>query len=244
MTSTREPALLGQTVVAIGGSGGIGLETARLARAEGAEVVVTGRNAERTAAAAEAVGARDTAVFDANDPDAIAAFFANYAPGSIDHIMLTAGAPTYQPFFELSGDEARSALSDHLLQATQVARGAVGTVRPGGSLTFMGGTGGRKPSTGIAVAAETAALGPLAAALALELAPVRVNQIAAGFVDTALSARFLGDQLDARREWLATHLPIRRVVGPADVAALALHLMSNTALTGATFDIDGGQQLL
>ena len=79
--------------------------------------------------------------------------------------------------------------------------------------------------------------------LALELAPVRVNLIAAGFVDTPLSASILGNQLDARREQLRATLPIRRVVGPADVATLAVHIMTNAALTGATFDIDGGQQL-
>jgi NAD(P)-dependent dehydrogenase (short-subunit alcohol dehydrogenase family) len=83
----------------------------------------------------------------------------------------------------------------------------------------------------------------LAANLALELAPIRVNLIAAGFVDTPLSASILGDQLDARREQLRSILPIRRIVGPADIAALAVHLMANTAVTGATFDIDGGQQL-
>jgi NAD(P)-dependent dehydrogenase (short-subunit alcohol dehydrogenase family) len=85
---------------------------------------------------------------------------------------------------------------------------------------------------------------PLIANLALELAPIRVNLIAPGFVDTSLSASVLGDQLDARREQLRATLPIRRVVGPADVAALAVHLMTNAALTGATYDIDGGQQLL
>jgi NAD(P)-dependent dehydrogenase (short-subunit alcohol dehydrogenase family) len=71
-----------------------------------------------------------------------------------------------------------------------------------------------------------------------------VNLLAAGFVDTPLSAVLLGDQLDARRTQLRSSLPIARVVGPADVAALAVHLMTNTALTGATFDIDGGQQLV
>jgi NAD(P)-dependent dehydrogenase (short-subunit alcohol dehydrogenase family) len=79
---------------------------------------------------------------------------------------------------------------------------------------------------------------------ALELAPIRVNLIAAGFVDTPLSAAILGDRLDARREQLRTTLPIGRVVGPADVAALAVHVMTNTAITGATFDIVGGQQLV
>jgi NAD(P)-dependent dehydrogenase (short-subunit alcohol dehydrogenase family) len=68
--------------------------------------------------------------------------------------------------------------------------------------------------------------------------------IAAGFVDTPLSASILGDDLDKRRDELRATLPIRRVVGPADVAALAVHIMSNTALTGATYDIDGGQQLV
>ncbi len=93
-------------------------------------------------------------------------------------------------------------------------------------------------------AAATAALPPFTAALALELAPVRVNLIAAGFVDTPLSASLLGEDLDARREELRTTLPIGRVVGPEDVAALAVHLMSNRALTGATYDIDGGQQFV
>jgi NAD(P)-dependent dehydrogenase (short-subunit alcohol dehydrogenase family) len=76
--------------------------------------------------------------------------------------------------------------------------------------------------------------------LALEIAPIRVNLIAAGFVDTPLSAALLGDQLENRRNQLRGTLPIQRVVGPADVAALAVRIMANTALTGATYDIDGG----
>ena len=94
------------------------------------------------------------------------------------------------------------------------------------------------------IGAGTAAGPALIANLALEAAPIRVNLIAAGFVDTPLSAELLGDDLDARRDQLRATLPIRRVVGPEDVAALAVHLMTNTALTGATYDIDGGQQLV
>jgi NAD(P)-dependent dehydrogenase (short-subunit alcohol dehydrogenase family) len=109
----------------------------------------------------------------------------------------------------------------------------------------MGGTGGRRIALGLGIAsAVTAALPALTASLALELAPVRVNLIAPGFVDTPLSARILGDGIEARREQLRTTLPIGRVVGPEDVAALAVHLMTNTALTGATYDIDGGQQFV
>jgi NAD(P)-dependent dehydrogenase (short-subunit alcohol dehydrogenase family) len=109
----------------------------------------------------------------------------------------------------------------------------------------MGGTAARRPALGLVIAsAVTAALPALTANLALELAPIRVNLIAAGFVDTPLSAELLGEDLERRREHLRATLPIGRVVGPADVAALAVHTMINTALTGATYDVDGGQQLV
>jgi NAD(P)-dependent dehydrogenase (short-subunit alcohol dehydrogenase family) len=109
----------------------------------------------------------------------------------------------------------------------------------------MGGTGARRPGIGLGIASTvTAALPALTANLALEVAPVRVNLIAAGFVDTPLSASLLGAELENRRNQLRATLPIRRVVGPADVAALAVHIMTNTALTGATYDVDGGQQLV
>ena len=135
-------------------------------------------------------------------------------------------------------------MSEHVLLALEVARHAVGKVRPGGTL-LMGGTGGRRISRDLGiVSAATAALPVFTATLALELAPVRVNLIAAGFVDTRLSAWLLGDGLEARHEELRATLPIGRVVGPADVAALAVHIMTNTALTGATYDIDAGQQLV
>ncbi len=125
------------------------------------------------------------------------------------------------------------------------ARNAATKIRPTGTLLFIGGTSGRRTARGFAlISSLTAALQALTRNLALEIAPVRVNLIAAGFVDTPLSAALLGDQLDARREQLRTTLPIRRVVGPSDIAALAVHLMTNTAITGATFDIDGGQQLV
>jgi len=125
----------------------------------------------------------------------------------------------------------------------QVARHA--RVRPGGTLLFMSGTGSRRPGVGHGILSViTAAIPALTANLALELAPVRVNLIAAGFVDTPLSASLLGAELENRRNQLRATLPIRRVVGPADVAALAVHIMTNTALTGATYDVDGGQQLV
>jgi NAD(P)-dependent dehydrogenase (short-subunit alcohol dehydrogenase family) len=236
--------LFGQTVVLIGGSAGIGLETARLARAEGAEVVLTGRDREKLERAAQDVGARSTAAFDANDAAALERFFGGL-PGEIDHVLVTAGGPHYWPMLEMDADQIRDALGGHVVVGLEVARHARAKMRAGGTLLLMGGTGGRRVSRELGiVSAATAVLPPFTAALALELAPVRVNLIAAGFVDTPLSASLLGDDLDARREQLRTTLPIGRVVGPVDVAALAVHLMANTALTGATYDIDGGQQFV
>ena len=240
----REPDLLGQTVVVIGGSAGIGLETARRARAEGARLVLTGRDPQRLQQAARELDALSTAAFDAMDPAALERFFRDL-PNPIDHVMVTAGGPTYGRLVDMDPVEVRRFLDDHLLMVTQVARRASNKVRPGGTLLFMSGTGARRPGLGLGiVSAVTAALPALAASLALELAPVRVNLIAAGFVDTPLSASLLGDKLDNRRNQLRATLPIRRVVGPADVASLAVHIMTNTALTGATYDIDGGQQLV
>jgi NAD(P)-dependent dehydrogenase (short-subunit alcohol dehydrogenase family) len=240
----REPQLRGQTVVVIGGSAGIGLETARAARAEGAEVIITARDHERLEQAAREVGAQSTSAFDATDQDGLERFF-DGLPRPIDHVMLSGSGPYYATLAELDFERVHRDLDVHLVLPIRVGLLAVGKVRPGGSLLFIGGTGGRRPGRGLAlIGAVTAAATALVANLALELAPIRVNLIAPGFVDTPLSASLLGDQLDARREQLRSTLPIGRVVGPADVAALAVHLMSNTALTGATYDVDGGQQLV
>jgi NAD(P)-dependent dehydrogenase (short-subunit alcohol dehydrogenase family) len=244
MSAARAPELAGQLVVVIGGSAGIGLETARRARAEGADVILTGRNPARLEQAERDVGARGTAAFDASDLAALAGFCTDL-PTPIDHVMVTAGGPRYGPLLEMDSSQVREALTDHVVLALEVARNAAGKMRPGGTLLLMGGTGARRVGHGLGIAsAATAALPPFTAALALELAPVRVNLIAAGFVDTPLSASLLGDRLAERRNELRATLPIGRVVGPADVAALAVHIMSNTALTGATYDIDGGQQFV
>ena len=244
LPTQHQPQLPGQTVVLIGGSAGIGLETARRARAEGADVILVARDPDRLERAAREVDARATAAFDATDAAALARFF-DGLPDAIDHVLVTGPGPSYVPLLEMNADQVRDELAGHVVLALEVARHAAPKMRPGGTLLFMGGTGGRRISRELGLAsAATAVLPPFTAALALELAPVRVNLIAAGFVDTPLSASLLGDDLEARREELRAKLPIRRVVGPADVAALAVHIMTNTALTGATYDIDGGQQFV
>jgi NAD(P)-dependent dehydrogenase (short-subunit alcohol dehydrogenase family) len=235
--------LAGQTVLVIGGSAGIGLETARLAHAEGARLILTARNPDRLHRVGLELGA-SIAAFDALDGDRLARFFGELAD-PVDNVLVTGPGPYYAPLGEFDFDEARRDLEAHLLLPLRIGRDAASSIRAGGTLLFIGGTGGRRTARGTAlISAVTAAQPALAKSLALELAPIRVNLIAAGFVDTPLSAALLGDRLDERREQLRRTLPIGRVVGPADVAELAVHLMTNTAVTGATFDIDGGQQLV
>jgi NAD(P)-dependent dehydrogenase (short-subunit alcohol dehydrogenase family) len=238
------PGMAGQTVVVIGGSAGMGFETARLARTEGADVILAARDPDRLKRAAAELGALSTAAFDATDPEALGRFFGDL-PAPIDHVMVTGPGPYYAPLAELDRERAHRDFDSHLWLAVAVAQHSAGRVRPGGTLLFIGGTGGRARGPGLSlIAAGTAAMPALIANLAVELAPIRVNLIAAGFVDTPLSASLLGDDLEARRDQLRATLPIGRVVGPADIAALAVHIMTNTALTGATYDIDGGQQLI
>jgi NAD(P)-dependent dehydrogenase (short-subunit alcohol dehydrogenase family) len=238
-----EPALVGQRVVVIGGSSGIGLETARAARTNGADVILTARDPRRLEEVGRELGA-EVEAFDAVDFDRLARFF-DELPTPIDHVLVSGSGPYYARLAEFDFEEARRDVDRHLFLQLHVAQYAVGKVRPGGTLLFIGGTGGRASAAGFAlISALTAALPAVTRSLAVELAPIRVNLIAPGFVDTPLSASLLGDQLDERREQLRTTLPIGRVVGPADVAAVAVHLMTNTAVTGATYDVDGGQQLV
>jgi NAD(P)-dependent dehydrogenase (short-subunit alcohol dehydrogenase family) len=238
-SSAREPELLGQTVVLIGGSAGIGLETARRARSEGADVVLTGRDPGRLERAASDVDARSTAAFDATEQ------FFDGLPDPIDHVLITGPSPITYPCSRWTQLTCATRSATTWCWGSRSRATARGKMRAGGTLLLMAApAAGRSVATLGIVSAATAVLPPFTAALALTLAPVRVNLIAAGFVDTPLSASLLGDGLEARREELRTTVPIGRVVGPADVAALAVHIMTNTALTGATYDIDGGQQFV
>jgi NAD(P)-dependent dehydrogenase (short-subunit alcohol dehydrogenase family) len=192
------PALTGQVVVVIGGSSGTGRQTARRARDEGADIILTGRDPERLEQASAELGALSTSAFDATDPAAVARFFTGL-PGQIDHVLVTAGSQYYAPLATIDFEAARRNLDEHLLLPLRIGRDGAGRVRPGGTFIFM---------TGAAVPA-------IAASLAVEIAPVRVNFIAAG-----------------------------RVAGPDDVASLAVHLMTNTTITGATYAIDGDGQFV
>jgi NAD(P)-dependent dehydrogenase (short-subunit alcohol dehydrogenase family) len=246
VSAAREPRLLGQTVLVIGGSAGIGLETARLARGEGGEIVLTGRDPERLERAARELSARSSAAFDADDAAAVKRFF-DELPAPIDHVLVAAYTRgSYGPMIERGPEEVGHSLGRRVTQILEIARNAAPKMRPGGTLLLTGGSQRHFDREAGITPAAFAVLPPFTAQLALELAPIRVNLIQAGFVDTALATSYFADEeaVEARREELRATLPIGRVVGPADVAALAVHLMANTAITGATYDIDGGQRLV
>jgi len=239
--ASAEQALMGQTVVVLGGSSGIGLATARRARDQGAKVILTARDPDRLHHIGLELGASISA-FDLSDTERLTQFFANL-PGAVDHVLVSGAGPAYVAFADLDNDAIRRGVQ-RIVLTVQVATLAKDVLRADGSLVLIGGTAGRRPSAGPLISAVTAAMPALARSLALELAPVRVNVVAPGFVDTPLSAAILGEGLDARREQLGAQLPIHRVVTAEDVATLVVDLMTNTAVAGATFDVDGGQQLV
>jgi NAD(P)-dependent dehydrogenase (short-subunit alcohol dehydrogenase family) len=235
-----EAELAGQTVLVIGGSAGIGLETARRARTAGAHVIITGSNPHQVHRVGRELGA-SIAAFDASDFDRLERFFYHLPP--IDHALVTGPEPYYASLAEFDVGEARRDIDAYLLLPLHVARLAAGKVHEGGTLLFMGGAGG-SPAPGLAfVSPLTAALPAMTRNLAIELAPIRVNLIAFGLVDRPLSAALLDDQGEAGRDRLRTTLPTRRITGSSDIAGLAVDLMTNTAVSGATYEVDGGQQL-
>ncbi|AYG03901.1 SDR family NAD(P)-dependent oxidoreductase [Gryllotalpicola protaetiae] len=233
-----------QTVVVLGGTSGIGYEVARQAHAAGATVLITGRDQKRLDAATRSLPGTTGSRFDVTNRDELAAFLAA-AEAPIGHVFVGAGSPYYALLADLDAHEAAHAVGGALELMINLAQLAAPRMAEGGTLLFMGGTAARHPAPGLtAIGASIGATSAAVANLALEIAPVRMNLIAAGFVDTPLSARLLGENLEVRRQELRSTLPIRRVVQATDVASLAIHLMENTAITGAVIDIDGGQQLL
>jgi NAD(P)-dependent dehydrogenase (short-subunit alcohol dehydrogenase family) len=161
---SRERELAGQKVVVIGGSSGIGLETARQARSEGADVILAARNPERLEHAARDLGALSSAAFDATDFDRLGRFF-DELPTPIDHVLVTSGGPYYARLADIDFAQARRNVEAVFWLPLHIARRAVGKVRPGGSLLFINGTGGRRAGAGAVLATFTAAIPALTSLL-------------------------------------------------------------------------------
>jgi NAD(P)-dependent dehydrogenase (short-subunit alcohol dehydrogenase family) len=229
-------SLAGQKVVVVGGSSGIGLATAELARREGAEVIVASRNADRLKAAADKIGAT-AIVADVTSDDSVVSLFR--ATGAVDHVVVTAAQLKSGPFKTVAMDDVRATMEGKFWGAWRVARAA--EIRAGGSLTLVSGFLSIRPRPNAAiVSAANGALESLTRALALELAPVRVNNVSPGIIDTPIRAAM---PEAARREMLAkaaAGLPVGRVGLSEDIAMQIVAFMTNGFMTGSIVYLDGG----
>lgn len=232
-----------QTTLIIGGTSGMGRATAELLASRGDNVIVAGRDAQRAAHVATELGSHVRGVaIDLTDPASIHA--AAETIGPIDHLVLSAAALTYAPFQELTIDQAQAVFDSKFwgyYRATKIFGPALPAT---GSITMFSGVAVDRPGIGtVAVTAVNAAVEGLTRSLALELAPVRVNSVSPGMVDTE-GWSHLGDQRQATLDATGAGLPVGRIGRPTDVASTVVHLIDNGYTTGTNHHVDGGARLV
>jgi NAD(P)-dependent dehydrogenase (short-subunit alcohol dehydrogenase family) len=228
--------LQGKKVVVVGGSSGIGLATAQIAKREGAEVIIASRSAAKLEAAGGQLGVKGIPT-DVMSDDSVADLFKQC--GVVDHVVVSAAQLKTGPFKTVAMDDVRTTMENKFWGAWRCARAA--EVRAGGSLTLVSGFLSIRPRPSSAiVGAVNGALESLARSLAIDLAPVRVNCVSPGIIDTPIRAA-MPDA--ARRDLLAkvaAGLPVGRVGEGEDVAQQILAFMTNGFMTGSIVYLDGG----
>jgi NAD(P)-dependent dehydrogenase (short-subunit alcohol dehydrogenase family) len=235
-------SLENRRVVVVGGSSGIGLATARLAARAGARVSIAGRSPEKLERAKEDVGGGvETGALDITREGAVRSFFED--TGEIDHLVLPGSSVQTGSLSELETEAARASMDAKFWGPYLAAKYA--RISPGGSITLFSGALSRRPAPGFAaLAAINAAVEGLGRALALELAPVRVNVISPGLVATPAYAAMPEEARVAMYEGAAQRLPVGKVGTPEDIAETVLWIMKNGYATGAVIDVDGGGLLV
>ena len=223
-------------VVVVGGSSGIGLSTAELAKREGADVIIASRNAEKLDAVAKTLNAIAIPA-DVTSDESVAELFRRCGP--VDHVVVTAAQLRTGPFKTVAMEDVRATMEGKFWGSWRVARAA--EFRPGGSLTLVSGYLSVRPRPNSAIiGAANGALESLARSLALELAPVRVNCVSPGIIDTPIRAAM---PEEARRDMLAktaAALPVGRVGLGEDIARQILAFMTIGFATGSIVYLDGG----
>ncbi|MFB6721501.1 SDR family oxidoreductase [Kribbella sp. NPDC056345] len=231
-------------VVVVGGSSGMGRALTAELVAQGSEVTVAGRSLDRLAAVRRELGVR-TVAMDLLVEDDIAGLFAT--TGRIDHVVTTAAdiRGAYQPIREYDVNSARPAIGSKLLGPLLLAKHAAPVLEPGGSITFTSGIAAYRPGPGASLlAALNGALASLAAALAVELAPLRVNVVSPGWVDTPIWQDVAGDAAPATLAAMAARLPAGRIGRTQDIAEAIIALLRNGFITGTVLHADGGHRLV
>jgi NAD(P)-dependent dehydrogenase (short-subunit alcohol dehydrogenase family) len=229
-------------VVVIGGSSGIGLAIARQARAEGASLVIVGRDPVKVSSAAAMLGGNAQGVVgDAHDHSALQEFIV--ALPEFDHLVSMIGDTMAGGFLHTPLDTMRHVLHSKFWTNLLIARFAAPLVRDGGSMTFTSGSGVRAQEAAASYVANQA-LAAMAQGLGSELGPrVRVNVVAPAFMDTALWRAKPREEIDARIRSYSQINPLGRLGTPEEVASAYIFLMLNTYTTGQVLHIDGGTML-
>ena len=229
-------------VVVIGGSSGIGLAIAKAAAAARAEVVISSRSPRKLEEALKSIS-QNVMVYpmDLTQEDSVSNFFQR--EGALDHLVISGSSVKMAGFHEMAIADAMTSMDSKFWRAYRAIKAA--NINSGGSVTLFSGTLSRKPSTGTTIiSAINAAIEGLGRALAVALAPIRVNVICPGLVDTPIFADLPEGDREAMFQNAAENLPVGRIGQPEDIAAMTMQLMSNPYVTGTMIDIDGGSLVL
>ncbi len=233
-------SLQGRKIVIIGGSSGIGLATAQMAAAEGASIVIGSRSEEKLRTAKEKIGGTVEAfTVDVTVEESVKQFFDRV--GEFDHLATPGNEAALGHFLKMAIPKARGAFDSKFWGQYYAARYGAPKIRSGGSITFFAGVWSQRPVPGSSVVtAINSAIEGLGRALALELAPIRVNTVSPGIVDTPIYAGMAPEKREAMFQEAAASIPVKRIARPEEIAHTVLYLMSNTYTTGSTIYVDGG----